>query len=258
MKNVFVTGSVTGLGLEAATILVESGHRVVLHARSEERAAAAAAALPAAAAVVVGDLSVLSETIAVGEEASEHGPFDAVIHNAGIYQPGASRMETVDGLEQTFQVNVLAPYVLTGLMALPPRLVYLASGMASEGSIDLDDLQRARRPWSGSAAYSDSKLCDIALAMAVARRYRSTVSTAVCPGWVRTRMGGPGAPTDLQTGAATQVWLAASDEPDALISGRYLRHMRELAVPGAARDLDLQEGLLAACRSLSGVPMPSG
>ena len=107
VKSVFVTGSVTGLGLEAAAMLVESGHRVVLHARSEERAAAAAAALPAAAAVVVGDLAVLSETIAVAEEAAENGPFDAVIHNAGIYQPGASRMETVDGLESPVLRTVL-------------------------------------------------------------------------------------------------------------------------------------------------------
>lgn len=258
MKNVFVTGSVTGLGLEAATMLVESGHRVVLHARNGERAATAEAALPEATAVVVGDLSVLAETVAVADEAAQHGPFDAVIHNAGIYQPGAARRETVDGLEQTFQVNVLAPYVLTALMPLPRRLVYLSSGMASDGSIDLDDLQRVHRPWSGSAAYSDSKVCDIALALAVARRHLSTVATAVCPGWVRTRMGGPGAPTDLRTGAATQVWLATSDDPDALISGRYLRHMRELVVPGVARDEERQEGLLAACRSLSGVSLPPG
>ena len=164
---------------------------------------------------------------------------------------------TRDGLEQTFQVNVLAPYVLTSLIPLPERLVYLASGMASEGSIELDDLQRERRRWSGSDAYSDSKLSDIALAMAVARRYRSAVATAVCPGWVRTRMGGPGAPTDLRTGAATQCWLASSDEREALISGRYLRHMRELAIPEAARDPDLQEGLLAACQTLSGVRLPA-
>ncbi len=257
MKRVFVTGSTAGLGLEAARMLVEAGHRVVLHARSEPRAAGAQAALPGASAVVVGDLSVLSETVAVAEDAARHGPYDAVIHNAGIYQPGSRRQVTGDGLEQTFQVNVLAPYVLTSLIPLPGRLIYLASGMASGGSLRLDDLQRERRRWSGSDAYSDSKLCDIAIAMAMARRYRSAVATAVCPGWVRTRMGGSGAPTDLRTGAATQCWLAASDEPEALISGRYLRHMREIAIPEAAGDADLQEGLLTACQELSGVGLPA-
>jgi NAD(P)-dependent dehydrogenase (short-subunit alcohol dehydrogenase family) len=254
---VFVTGSVTGLGLEAAELLVEAGHRVVLHARSEERARTAEAAVPDASATVVGDLSVLSETVAVAEQAARHGPFDAVIHNAGIYQRGSRREATVDGFEKTFQVNVLAPYVLTALIPAPNRLVYLSSGMASGGSIDLDDLMRERRRWSGSDAYADSKLCDIALSMAVARRYRDTVVTAVCPGWVRTRMGGAGAPTDLHTGAATQVWLATSDEPEALISGRYMRHMSNLVIPDAVRDTDLQEGLLAACRTMSGVRLPA-
>ncbi len=257
MKRVFVTGSVTGLGLEAARMIVDAGHGVVLHARSDQRAAAAKTALPEVDAVVVGDLGVLSETISVAEAASAHGPFDAVIHNAGVYAPGAARRVTVDGLEQTFQVNVLAPYVITALMPIPDRLIYLASGMASGGVIDLDDLQREGRRWSGSAAYSDSKLCDIALSCAVARRYPDTVASAVCPGWVRTRMGGPGAPTDLRTGAATQAWLATSDDPDASISGRYLRHMREIDVPDAAQDTDLQDGLMAACRSLSGVELPA-
>lgn len=256
MKRVFVTGSVTGLGLEAARMMLDAGHQVVLHARSEPRAETAAEALPGASAIVVGDLSVLSETVAVAADVANEGPFDAVIHNAGIYEPGVSRQVTVDGLERTFQVNVLAPYVLTALIPRPERLIYLSSGMASGGSIDLGDLQRERRRWSGSSAYSDSKLCDIALALSAARRYPQTVSTAVCPGWVRTRMGGPGAPTDIRTGAVTQVWLATSDEPDALISGRYMRHMHELSIPAAAGHVELQEGLLDACRSLTGVALP--
>ena len=84
MKRVFVTGSVTGLGLEAARMMLDAGHQVVLHARSELRAETAAEALPGASAVVVGDLSVLSETVAVAADAADQGPFDAVIHNAGI------------------------------------------------------------------------------------------------------------------------------------------------------------------------------
>ena len=109
----------------------------------------------------------------------------------------------------------------------------------------------------GADAGLPELVLDIALALAVARRYRDAVVTAVCPGWVRTRMGGSGAPTDLRTGAATQVWLATSEEPGALISGRFMRHMRNLAIPRAATDTDLQEGLLAACRTISGFGLPA-
>jgi hypothetical protein len=69
-------------------------------------------------------------------------------------------------------------------------------------------------------------------------------------------MGGPGAPTDVRTGAATQVWLAGSDEPEALRNGRYMRHMRELVVPGQAADTTVQEALIDACRRLSGIGLP--
>jgi hypothetical protein len=70
-------------------------------------------------------------------------------------------------------------------------------------------------------------------------------------------MGGAGAPTDVRTGSATQVWLASSDEPAAQRSGRYMRHMRELPVPPAAADEAVQQGLLDACTRLSGISLPS-
>jgi NAD(P)-dependent dehydrogenase (short-subunit alcohol dehydrogenase family) len=257
-KSILVTGSVTGIGLETARLLVAAGHRVVLHARDRSRAEVAMAAVSGAAAVVVGDLSSLSETEALAAAAEEvGGRFEAVIHNAGVYQEGGGRVVTADGLERTFQVNVLAPYLLTALIPLPHRLIYLSSGMASGGRIELDDLQREHRRWSATGAYQDSKLCDIALALAMARRYPGSLVTAVCPGWVRTRMGGPGAPTDVRTGGETQVWLAASDDPDALRSGRYLRHMRQLEIPDQAADLTIQDGLLDALEKLSGVGLPA-
>jgi NAD(P)-dependent dehydrogenase (short-subunit alcohol dehydrogenase family) len=255
MASVFVTGSADGIGRETARQLVADGHRVVLHARDERRAEAAVAAVPGAAAVAVGDLSSLAQTQALAKVATGHGPFDAVVHNAGISGPRRRRV-TEDGLEQTFQVNVLAPYVLTALTPIPGRLVYLTSGMASGGVVDLTDLQRERRPWDPTGAYCDSKLADLALAFAVARRLPQTVSNAVCPGWVRSRMGGASAPTDLRTGAATQVWLAVADDPAARVTGRYWRHLRLLPPLPAADDVARQDGLLAACAALSGASLP--
>lgn len=251
-RTVFVTGSTSGIGLTTAQMIRDSGHHVVLHARNSERAAEVHSAIDSP--VIVGDLSSLAETETVAEAVGSLGAIDAVVHNAGIYESGA-RAETVDGLERTFQVNVLAPYLLTALIPKPGRLVYLTSGMASSGEIVLDDLQRKRRPWSATGAYRDSKLCDIALSLAIARRFPDTAVTAVCPGWVRTRMGGNNAPTDVHTGSATQVWLATSDEPAALRTGRYMRHMQELAIPATAADHSNQEGLLEACARLSGVDL---
>jgi NAD(P)-dependent dehydrogenase (short-subunit alcohol dehydrogenase family) len=251
---VFVTGSVDGIGRQTAQMLVTEGHRVVLHARNEERSRVGAAAVPGAAGIAIGELASLSQTRDLANSlAGEH--FDAIVHNAGVGGSGR-RHTTEDGLERIFQINVLAPYVLTALMPLPARLIYLTSGLASDGVVDLTDLQRERRRWSGNGAYCDSKLCDLALALAVARRYPEVVSTAVCPGWVRSRMGGPGAPTDLQTGAATQVWLALSQDPEALRSGRYMRHMRVLEIPRPAAEVELQDGLLAACAELSAARLP--
>ena len=92
---------------------------------------------------------------------------------------------------------MLAPYVLTALMPRPRRLVYLSSGLHYQGVFDPDELERQRRPGDGMKAYCDSKLCDVLLAFAVARLWPSTLSNAVDPGWIRTRMGGRGAPVPV-------------------------------------------------------------
>src|SRR6185295_11896288 len=104
-KSVFVTGSADGIGLQTAADLVAAGHRVVLHARNDDRAAAAEKAVPDAAGVVVGDLASLAQTRALAQAAGALGPYDAVIHNAGIRDRGPTRPVTGDGFEATFQVN---------------------------------------------------------------------------------------------------------------------------------------------------------
>ena len=83
MARIFITGSSTGLGLMAGELLVEQGHRVVLHGRNNARADDARRALPQAEAVVVGDLSSIAETREVADRVNKLGAFDAIIHNAG-------------------------------------------------------------------------------------------------------------------------------------------------------------------------------
>jgi NAD(P)-dependent dehydrogenase (short-subunit alcohol dehydrogenase family) len=253
MARVFITGSSDGLGLLAGQRLLREGHAVTLHARSERRAAEARAKAPGVEGVLIGDFATIAGMRRVVAEANASGPFDAVIHNAGIGYQIPQRVETADGLEETFAVNVLAPYLLTTEMTPPKRLVYLTSGLNRGGSPSLEDPQWKHRRWDGMQAYSDSKLYDVTLAFAFARRWGTVRSNAVDPGWVATKMGGPGAPDDLQQGAATQAWLAVSDDPGALVSGHNFYHQRWREPHPAARDVAFQDELLAVCASLTGV-----
>ena len=124
------------------------------------------------------------------------------------------------------------------------------------GQPDLDDLQWTRRRWNGAQAYSDSKLFDVVLAFAVARRWLGPASNAVEPGWVPTKMGGPGAPDDLNLAPVTQAWLAVSDDPAATVTGGYFFHQQPREVHPAVRSVDFQEGLLDRCAQLTGAPLP--
>ena len=229
---------------------------MTLHARSEERAKAARAGAPGAQAALVGDLASIDAVRDLAAAANSLGRHDAVIHNAavGYREP---RVETVDGLEHVFAINVLAPYLLTALLERPQRLVYLSSGMHRGGEADAGDLQWHRRPWNGSQAYADSKLWDAVLAFAVARRWPQVLSNAVEPGWVATKMGGPSAPDDLGLGAVTQSWLAVSDDPAARVSGVYFRHQRPQETHPAVADENVQERLLEACAAITGTPLPA-
>jgi NAD(P)-dependent dehydrogenase (short-subunit alcohol dehydrogenase family) len=241
----------------AAQLLVEQGHGVVLHARNEKRGQEALAAVPGAEAVVIGDLTSIAQTREVAEQVNGLGLFDAVIHNAAIGYREPRRIATEDGLPQGFAVNTLAPYILTALIKKPKRLVYLSSGLHRNGDASLKDLTWEQRPWQGQQAYSDTKLHDVLLAFAIARRWPGVLSNALEPGWVPTKMGGAGAPDDLDEGHRTQVWLAVSDDPAATETGGYFYHMRPRKPNPAARDVERQEELLDACQRFSGMELPS-
>lgn len=257
MARVLVTGAADGIGHVTARQLVDGGHAVTLHARSEARAAAARERVPGAEATVVGDLSSLADVRGIAEQADALGRYDAVVHNAGVGYQWPRRQVTADGLSEVFAVNVLAPYLLTAIMGRPDRIVVVSSGMHLGQRPDLDDLQWERRRWDAWGPYAESKLWDVVLAFALARRWPGVGANAVDPGWVPTRMGGPGAPDDLELGADTQAWLAAGDGDAATTTGRYLHHRQPQPAHPAADDPAVQDALLAACARLSGVALPT-
>jgi NAD(P)-dependent dehydrogenase (short-subunit alcohol dehydrogenase family) len=240
MAKVFITGSSDGLGRMAASLLIEEGHEVILHARNQQRAKEAKALVSGAKTVLIGDLSGIDETRDLARQINLLGRFDAIIHNAGVYNVSQ---------QQIVNVNTLAPYILTCLVIKPQRLIYLSSGDHLHGAPNLENLATNK----GRVSYADSKLHDVMLAMAVARKYPEIYSNSVDPGWVPTKMGGRGAPDDLDKGFETQAWLAVSNDPDALVTGRHFYHKRQARHRPEAADSGLQEKFLTVCEQLTGI-----
>lgn len=243
MAKIFITGSSDGLGLLAAKSLIAQGHQVVLHARNEKRREDTLKKVQGAHAVLTGDLSSTAETKALAEEVNKLGNFDAVIHNAGVYNAPA---------QQIFSVNVLAPYILTCLIRKPGRLIYLTSDMHEGGRPKLEYFKTGVERIN----YSDSKLHVLMLSKAVARKWTGVYSNGVNPGWVPTKMGGAGAPDDLQKGYETQVWLATSNDAQARVSGRYFYHQKALRSHPDADNISLQDRFMALCQEITGVDLP--
>lgn len=241
MSRILITGAASGLGAGAARELLDAGHDVVVHARTEARAESIRDVLDRGGRLVTGDLSELDATRDLASQVGHLGGVDAVIHNAGVLDGG-----------RILPVNVVAPYVLTALVPAR-RLVFLSSGMHSGGRAAVAGLD-----WSGgrtSASYSDSKLLVTTLAFAVWRRLDVRSSHAVDPGWVPTAMGGPAAPDDITAGHQTQAWLAAGEDPETDGSA-YWYHRAQRAPQPSTHDERFQDELLEALAAHTGVALP--
>jgi NAD(P)-dependent dehydrogenase (short-subunit alcohol dehydrogenase family) len=134
--------------------------------------------------------------------------------------------------------------------------VYLSSSEHYAGDGPLRDIDWTSRRWDSARAYGESKLYVTTLAFALARRWPDILSNAVDPGWARTRMGGSSAPVDITTGQRTQSWLAASNEPEAMVTEGYWYQMRQQQPATEVMDGTFQDRLLAELAGLTGVALP--
>jgi NAD(P)-dependent dehydrogenase (short-subunit alcohol dehydrogenase family) len=262
MSRILVSGAGQGIGAQIVLELRALGHEVVAHARTAGRAEqiktahAVRAGHVGLAGIVTGDLADMASTRQLAGQANALGPYDAIVHNAGLGGNHGPRRESVDRLELIFHTNVVGPYVLTCLIPPAPRMVYLTSGLESDGQFHPDDLQWKKRPWDGMQAYSDTKLHDSMLAFELAARHPSIVVNAVDPGWIKTNMGGPNAPDPLDLGAETPVWLVTSDDKIAVTSGQYIKR-RTVRVPNpATQDPAQRAALVAELERITGLALP--
>ena len=257
MSKIFITGSSDGIGQAGAKLLADQGHKVFLHARNSDRGKQAREAVPKCADVVIGDISTADGAKKTAEAAEKHGPFDTIIHNAGL-GPSNKDNKTADGFQSTFAVNSLAPYILTALMQKPKRLLYLSSGLHSGGSDNLsNDITWSKRPFQSMQAYSDSKLHDIMLANAVARYWPDVQSCSMDPGWIKTKMGGGGAPGQVGTpGKALADYAGGKSDITGERTGVYFNPQGARSPHKGAQSEAKQDEFVKICEELSGVKFP--
>ncbi len=247
-----LTGSSDGIGLATARLLLAEGHRVLVHARNADRGAPVIDALEGDVRLVTGDLARMDDVRELAVQVAEHGPLDALVHNAGVWVRDEVAPMTPDGFETTFAVNVLAPHLLTALLAkqITGRLVWLGSGMAGSGRPKPSALGGERSP---RQAYADSKACNVALAMAWGRRLPAVASAAFDPGWVRTKLASSGAPGNVPDAADALAFCCTTAD---LAAAPYWKDRAPHPVPGRLRDVGLQDAIAEACDKLAGLPSP--
>jgi NAD(P)-dependent dehydrogenase (short-subunit alcohol dehydrogenase family) len=268
-KTVFVTGANQGIGKATAIALARKGAKVVIVARNPDKGRAALAEIEAAgpgqgAELIVADLSLQTEVRrAASEFLSRHTRLDVLVNNAGVFVP--ERHETLEGVEETFAVNHLAPFLLTSellgvLKASAPSRVVTVSSEAHRGAkMGWDDLQFFKRTYRGFKAYGQSKLANVLFTYELARRLEGTGVTAntLHPGVIASGFGQtyPGAMSILvklarpflltsEEGATTTVYLASSPEVEG-VSGKYFSKSRPVRSNAVSYDEASQRKLWA-------------
>jgi retinol dehydrogenase-14 len=276
-KFVLVTGGTGGIGKATATGLAALGARVGITGRDRARTEAAAAGIAAAPGSPAVDAFAVDMSVQAGVRRlaalvlDTYPRLDVLVNNVGGFW--AHRHLTADGLERTFALNHLAPFLLTSLLldrltaSAPARIVTVSSGAHAGGRIDFDDLQ-GERNYSGQRAYGQSKLANIMFTYELARRLDGTgVTATVChPGVVRTGFGAEDQAAHMAAmtrvarlfmktpaqGALTPVYLASSPEAEG-ITGRYYASRKPQTSSKASHDTTAAARLWQVSAGLAGM-----
>src|SRR5919112_4843689 len=281
-KTVLITGATGGIGRAAAIGLASMGARVGITGRDRARAERAAAAIAresgnSAVDVFVANISSQAEVWRLaGEVLAAYPRLDVLLNNVGGFW--AHRHVTADGLEHTFALNHLAPFLLTSLLlerlmaSAPARVVSVSSGAQAQGKIDFDDLM-GERTYSGQRAYSQSKLANVMFTYELARRLEGTgvTATVLHPGVTNTAFGAEDSARAMtpiiavlrpfmrspERGADTAVYLASSPEVDS-VTGRYFANRKARKSHESSYDTATTARLWRVSADLVGLPVRRG
>jgi NAD(P)-dependent dehydrogenase (short-subunit alcohol dehydrogenase family) len=255
-KRVIITGATGGIGLAAARQLARLGAQLTMVGRSQERAERAAQSIGGPVDILLADFASLASVRHLAQEILTRYPeIHVLVNNAGAMY--ATRQLSEDGIELTWAVNHLAPFLLTTLLldrlksSAPARIITTASAAHARAHIPFDDLQAERSYTTmGFGRYGETKLANILFTRELARRLAGTGVTANCfhPGFVGSGfahnngwlMGfamtiGRLFARSPEKGAETLVWLADSADVNQ-VSGGYFVDERERRPAPAARD----------------------
>jgi retinol dehydrogenase-14 len=275
-KTVLITGGTSGIGKATAVAVAAMGADVVVVGRNPERGEAAVEEIRAqshseAVELILADLSVQSEVRRLADEFQErHDRLDVLANNAGLVQ--SKRTETEDGIETTFAINHLAPFLLTNLLlerleeSAPSRVITVSSEAQRWGNMDFEDIQSTRK-YRGFPVYGMTKLANIMFTYELAERLKGTGVTANClhPGPVSTNFGkNNGGPMALffrlgkpfmrspEQGADTLIWLAVSPDVED-VSGKYFSDRKEIEAKEIAYDEGARRRLWEVSEDLTGL-----
>ncbi len=278
-KVCLLTGATSGIGKATALGLAQMGATVVMVSRDRARGEAAQAEIKtksgnAAVDLLLADLSAQQSIRQLVENFQQrYTQLHVLINNAGLFV--LRRRTTVDGLEMTFAVDYLAPFLLTNLLldvlkaSAPARIVNVSSNSHEAGYIKLDDLQ-AEHNYRSMRAYGQAKLAVVLFTYELARRLQGTGVTANClhPGFVATNIGqsGMGLASRIvtrlifafgispQEGAKTSLYLASSPEAEGVTGKYFVKSIPQRSAP-ISYDVSLQRQLWEESAKLVNLPV---